>query len=56
MDSTNAVNVEELPQILSQEEQIDLQMDLQRVQTGESQEYMLAKHMIARVFVHDKVY
>ena len=47
--------MEELPQILSPEEETELQLTLQRVEAGESLEYMLAKYMIARVFVHDKV-
>ena len=49
------MNLEELPRILSQEEDTELQLAPQHVQTGESQEYMLAKYMIARVFVHNKV-
>ena len=49
------MNVEELPQILSSEEEAELQLTLQGVQAGESQDYMLAKYMIARVFVHDRV-
>ena len=52
------MNLEELPRILSQEEETELQLAMHHVRTGESQEYMLAKEymlVIARVFVHNKI-
>ena len=45
--------MEELPCILSDEAAAELQTDLQSFQNIESEENMLAKYIIARMFVHD---
>ena len=55
LEGTESVHVEGLPDILSLDEKVELNSSLECVRTGESEEYMLAKYMIAKVFVHGKV-
>lgn len=47
--------METLPDILSPDEGVELQGILQSITSGEEEEFMLAKYIMAKMFVHEKL-